>query len=157
MAEAHLCIFSICIGKKINKKCCKKERNSLLNKKLFLFSTRFSNLISWSRSFAVLSTDVCILFSYFCCSLISLSKKRWHLMVAPQFIKIRKFNRINLAWINSSVFTNYLVVGSNPIAVNFTSHIVSVSSKEFLDFLASSQWAIQISSHNPGQSFGQFR
>ena len=52
----------------------KKEMFHLIIK-LFLFLTQFSNLISWRRSFTVLFTDVCILSLYFCCSLISASKK----------------------------------------------------------------------------------
>ena len=47
-----------------------------LIKKLCLSLTRFSTLISYRRSFNVLSMDVCILFSYFFCSLILVSKKR---------------------------------------------------------------------------------
>ena len=31
------------------------------------------------------------------------------------------------------LFTNYVVVGSNPVAVTYTSDLASVSSKEFLD------------------------
>ena len=47
-----------------------------LIKKLFLLFTQFSNLTSSCRSYTVLTTDVCILFSYYCCSLISVSKNR---------------------------------------------------------------------------------
>ena len=53
--------------------CLKKKSNASL---IFLSFTRLSNLISSRKSFTVLSTDVCILFSYFFCSLISVSKKQ---------------------------------------------------------------------------------
>ena len=84
--------FSICLGKKKNAEaikfletlkkyvsknkiyfCLKKKSNASL---IFLSFTRLSNLISSRKSFTVLSTDVCILFSYFFCSLISVSKKQ---------------------------------------------------------------------------------
>ena len=42
---------------------------------MMMFSTQITNLISWRRPFTVLSTYFCVLFSYFCCSLILVSKK----------------------------------------------------------------------------------
>ena len=84
--------FSICLGKKnavaiklgILKKyvskdkiyfCLKKKSNVSLNKSVIAVFHTISNLISQGRSFTELSTDVCILFSYFFCSLVSVSQK----------------------------------------------------------------------------------
>ena len=59
--------FCICLSKK--KKCW---GNWMM---MMMFSTQITNLISWRRPFTVLSTYFCVLFSYFCCSLILVSKK----------------------------------------------------------------------------------
>ena len=57
-----------------------QERKAVFHliKKLFLSFSQFSNLISSRRSFTVLSTYICVLISYFFCSLISVSKK-WNI------------------------------------------------------------------------------
>ena len=73
-----------------------QERKAMLCliKKLFLSFTQFSNLISKRRSFTVLSTDVCVLTSYFFCSLISFSKK-WNMeamLTFPYSYNCQKFN-----------------------------------------------------------------
>ena len=78
----HIYVFSICLDEN-NAKAIEflgvikttfprirnivQERKEMFYsiKKLFLFFSQFSNLISWRRSFLVLSTDVCILFSLF--------------------------------------------------------------------------------------------
>ena len=72
------------------------KRNSMfcLIKTLFLSFTRFSNLTSWYRSFTVLSTDVCVLISYYFCSLITVSKK-WNIetmLTFPYSYNWQKFN-----------------------------------------------------------------
>ena len=70
--------------------CFKKKRNVLLNKKvIFVFHTIFT--------FTVLSTDVCIPFLYFCCSLISVSKKPniETMLTLPYSKNWQKFNKIN--------------------------------------------------------------
>ena len=57
-----------------------------------------SNLISQHRSFTVLSTDVCIFFSYFFCSLISVSKKKniEKILNLPYLYNWKKFiNKMN--------------------------------------------------------------
>ena len=72
------------------------KRNSMfcLIKTLFLSFTRFSNLTSWYRSFTVLSLDVCVLISYYFCSLITVSKK-WNIetmLTFPYSYNWQKFN-----------------------------------------------------------------
>ena len=86
-SKRHIC-FLVCWGKWIlwnfkkyiskNKRiyfCLRKKRNVLLNKEVMFF-TQFSNLISWHRSFIVLSKDVSSIFSYFCCSLTPVPEKQ---------------------------------------------------------------------------------
>ena len=47
---------------------------------------------SWCRLFTLLSTDVCFLISYFCCSFISVSKKQntERILNSSQFIQVAK-------------------------------------------------------------------
>ena len=54
--------------------CLKKEMSCLIKKGIFIFYTIFK--LSWRRSFTVLTADVCLLFSYFCCSYILVFKTR---------------------------------------------------------------------------------
>ena len=78
----------------------KKRKFFLLIKNLFLSFTRFSNLILECRSFTVSPTDVCILFSYFCHSFISVSKKRnIETMPTPPYSNNwQNFNNMNEKW-----------------------------------------------------------
>ena len=76
----HIYVCSICLSKK---KC---QGNLMIM--MMMFFTQISNLTSWRRRFTVLSTcfafsfytfvypHISVLFSYFCRSLISVSKKR---------------------------------------------------------------------------------
>ena len=75
----------------------KRKEMFCLIKKLILSFTQFSNLISKCRSFTILSTDVCILFLYFCHSLISVSKKPniETMLTLPYSNNWQKFNKIN--------------------------------------------------------------
>ena len=73
-----------------------RERKAMFRiiKKLFLSFTQFSSLVSYRRSFTVLSTDVCVLISYFFCSLIWVSKK-WNIETVwtlPYSYNWQKFN-----------------------------------------------------------------
>ena len=65
-----------------------------LIKKLFLSCTRFSNLTLQRRSFTVFSTDICILFSCFFSSLVSVSEKRniETMLTVPYSYNWQKFN-----------------------------------------------------------------
>ena len=56
--------------------CLKRKRNVLLNEKVIFVFHMIFKLDFMTQLFTVLSTDVCILFSYFCYSLIPVSKKR---------------------------------------------------------------------------------
>ena len=73
-----------------------EERKAMfgLIKKLFLSFTRFSNLIFQGRSFTVLSSDPCVLISYFFCSLTSVSKKQdiETMLTFPYSYNWQKFN-----------------------------------------------------------------
>ena len=93
-----------------------------LMKKLFLFFTRFSNLISRHRSFTILSTDACILFSYFCCSLISLPKKT--LLFS---YKWQKFNKVH-----ENKSQRYLSMRPECVTRKINSHILQLLWRQFL-------------------------
>ena len=76
---------------------------SCLIKKLFLFFSRFSNLIPLRRSFSLLFTNVYVLkvFSYFCCSLLPVSKKQDVARILTLFIqkaKVKKIIKKKQAW-----------------------------------------------------------
>ena len=73
-----------------------RERKAMFRiiKKLFLSFTQFSSLVSYRRSFTVLSTDVCVLISYYFSFLISVSKK-WNIeamLTLPYSYNWEKFN-----------------------------------------------------------------
>ena len=107
--------FSICLGKNCRgnlilgnlKNYFSKSKNiyfSLKREKkrfaYFCFSHDFTAQIIYCiihryRSFTVLSTDICIFFSYFCCSLISVSKKRRINTNPYLFIQVQRFNKID--------------------------------------------------------------
>ena len=56
-----------------------------LIKKLSLFFTQLSNLISWCGLFTALSTDVCTLVSYFRCSLLCFCEMEHRKNTNPYF------------------------------------------------------------------------
>ena len=105
--------FSICLGKRSAKAIeflgilkkyfsknisifVKKKRNvCLIKKKIFIFYMIFK--LSWYRSFAILSTDVCFHFSYFCSSLILVSKTQGieRILTLLSQYKWQKFNKMN--------------------------------------------------------------
>ena len=78
--------FSICL-------CKKKCRGNWM---MMMFFKQISNLLSWGRSFTILSTYFCILFPHFC-SLISVSKKLniERILTLPYSHKWQKCNKIN--------------------------------------------------------------
>ena len=77
-----------------------------------------------TQSFTVLSTDVCILFSYFCYSLISVSKKR-DIETMPTLSysnNWQKFNKMNEKWsqVYQSMGTEYVTGQINSCILEFS-------------------------------------
>ena len=64
---------------------------------IMVFFTQLANLILWGRSFTVLSTYFYILLPYFCCSLITVSKKLdiERILTLTYSYKWQNFNKIN--------------------------------------------------------------
>ena len=107
--------------------CLKKEEKCFCpTKKLFLCFTQFSNLISWRRSFNVLSKDVCILFSYFCCSLVSVFKKWTIERILTLPYKWLKFNKMN-----EKRSQSYQSMSPEYVTWQINSHILQLLLRQF--------------------------
>ena len=93
--------LSICLGKKTNAGAIEflgilKEYSSM-NKKIYNFVQNRNVLLNKKVIFTGWSTDVCILFSYFCCSFMSVSKKQAieRKLTFPYYYIWQKFNKMN--------------------------------------------------------------
>ena len=101
-------------------------------KKLFLSFTQFSILLSYRRSFTVLSTDVCVLISYYFSFLISVSKK-WNIEAMLTLPYSYKSKSSTTKWMKKEassirVWTLNMLLGK--LVVVFR----SLSSDDFVDF-----------------------
>ena len=108
-----------------------QERKAVFHliKKLFLSSSQFSNLISSLRSFTVLSTYICVLISYFFCSLISASKK-WNIETMLTFPCSYNWPKVN-SKMNEKRSQEYQSMDPEYVTGQINSHILEPLFRRF--------------------------